>query len=178
MRRTLSVGAAATVLLVVALAPAGAVSADSQLEVRVEPLELTVDVGERVELTVTVTNRSTEPSAPLAAHLDITDPTGSESVDPEDWTATLTRQVGVLEGGATETITWPMTPISGGSFVAYVLLIPTEGEQVLTASNVVGIVVDERRTLNPQGVLPVAAGAPVLIGLLLVGQRWRARRED
>ena len=169
--------AATAVVLLIALAPAGAESAGSHLEVRVEPSELTVEVGERIELTVTVTNRSTQPSAPLAAHLDVTDPTGSGSVDPEDWTATLTRQVGVVEGGATATITWPMTPISGGRFVAYVLLSPTEGEQALTASNVVGIVVDERRTLNPQGVLPVAAGAPLLIGLLLVGQRWRVRRE-
>lgn len=169
---------AVVALLLVMLPPTAVARADAHLEVRVEPSALTVDVGQRIELTVTVTNRSAEPSASLAAHLDITDPTGSGSVDPEDWTATLTRQIGVVEGGATETITWPMTPISGGRFVAYVLLIPTAGEQQLTASNVVQLVVDERRTLNPQGVLPVAAGAPVLVGLLLIGQRWRTRRED
>lgn len=169
--------AVAVVALLIGLMPAGGASADSQLEVRVEPSELTVDVGAQVELTVTITNRSSEPSAAMAAHLDVTDPTGSGSVDPEDWTGTLTRQVGVIEGGGTETITWPMTPISGGRFVAYVLLIPIEGKQALTASNVVRIVVDERRTLNPQGVLPVAAGAPLLIGLLLVGQRrWSRAR--
>lgn len=168
--------AAVAALLLLSLTPAAQVSAEGELEVFVEPSALTVDVGAGIDLTVTITNRGTEASPPLAAHLDITDPTSSGSVDPEDWTATLTRQVGVVEAGGTETIRWPMTPISGGRFVAYVLLIPTEGDQTLTASNVVEVVVDEQRTLNPQGVLPIAAGTPLLIALLLVGQRRYARR--
>lgn len=170
--------ASITLALLLAAAPIALASAEAELEVRVEPGALTVDVGAGIDLIVTVTNHGSEPSQPLAAHLDITDPTSSGSVDPEDWTATLTRQVGVLEAGATETIRWPMTPISGGRFVAYVLLIPTEGNQALTASNVIEVVVDEQRTLNPQGVLPVAAATPLLIGLLLVGQRQYARRDD
>jgi hypothetical protein len=178
--------AVAALGLLLSLVPIAAARADGSpasagspaLEVRIDPAQLTVDVGQHIELTVTVTNRAAEATAPLAAHLDVTDPTSSGSVDPEDWTATLTKQIGVLEAGATRTIEWPMTPISGGRVVAYVLLIPTEGDQLLTTSNVVPIVVDEHRTLNPQGVLPIAAGAPLLVAFLLLVQRRWARRDD
>ena len=162
----------------VAVAPLTTVQAADGLEVRVEPTSRSVDVGEELEFTISITNSGGTASEPVALHLDITDPRSRSSVDPEDWSSTLTRQIGAIEAGATETLAWRVTPISDGRFTAYFVLIPTEGDGAITVSNTSSLVVDERRALNPQGVVPVAAGAPLLIGLMLIGQRRWSSRDD
>lgn len=51
----------------------------------------------------------------------------------------------------------------------------------LTASNVAIIDVEDRRSLDPDGILPVAMGVPIVVGGLLIGQigyRRRSWRDD
>lgn len=125
-------------------------------------------------------NESDVQTPPLAVHIDITDPRAGGSTDPEDWTATLTQSVGELGPGEGRVARWSIEPISDGNFVLYAVVLeaaePLGG--AITASNVVAIEVSERRSLNPQNVLPVVIIVPALLGVAIVFQRRRAAQGD
>ena len=65
-------------------------AAGDQLVVSVEPQQVSTAVGVATEVTVTVVNGASAMTPELAIHIDITDPRGKGSVDPEDWSSTLT----------------------------------------------------------------------------------------
>lgn len=164
----------ACLLAVVGPSTAASVPLDS-VSVSVEPASASVDLGQSLVLHVTVTNTGSRPTAALAVHLDITDPSRSASVDPEDWTSTLSRKVDPVPAGGATTLDWPIQPIAGGSFLAYVVALYPAGTN-LVSSNAVRVDVGHRRTLNPSGILAVAIGVPLLIGGLLLTQLRRSRR--
>ena len=142
------------------------------MRVSVEPASITTTLGSTEQIHVTVHNDTDTRIGPIAVHIDITDPRSETSVDPEDWTPVLTREVASLDPGEIEVLRWEIQPISSGSFSLYgVVLAPDAAE--LAASNVVTIDVEMTRTLNPEGVLPVAIGMPLIVGALLVANTRR-----
>lgn len=168
--------AASVVSLVIWPVAAGAQSL-GEVEVIVEPARSEVLLGESIDIEVTVRNHSAEPTGSLVAHIDITAPSSSSSVDPEDWTSTLSKPLGVIEPGAGKVVTWSVQPISGGDFVLYAVAIDPDATDV-ASSNVLAIDVTEQRSLNPEGILPVSIGGPVLIGGIWLFQARRSRRQD
>lgn len=163
-------------LLAVTTASASAEVATDQIQVTVTPARISTSVGDPVDVTVTLLNGTSEPLPELATHLDVTDPRTANSVDPEDWTPTLTRLQGPLGPGEQLTESWTITPISGGDCLLYVVAVDADAgvePATLAMSNGVPVHVDERRSFNPQGVLPLSIAMPALIGLALI---WRHRR--
>ena len=146
------------------------------LRLSVAPERVSTSVGTPVDLTITLVNGSPEQVRKLALHLDITDPRATNSVDPEDWTPTLTRTTAPVEPGGEVTESWSIAPIQGGDFVLYAVALDLDagGEPtMLTVSNGVPVHVDEKRSFNPRGVLPLSVAMPVLVGMALI---WRYRR--
>ncbi len=154
---------------------AGAQGLDETVVVSIEPATRSVVLGENLGATVTVTNTGPSASAPLVVHLDITDPAQSISVDPEDWTPTLSRSVGALEPGEATMVEWELQPISAGTFMAYAVVLSPDLDTI-SASEVLEIRVVDQRSLNPGGILPVAIAAPAIVGTLLLVQMRLARR--
>jgi hypothetical protein len=150
----------------------GAVDA---VTLRIEPTNSSLTLGENLDLRIGVTNNGARPSPPLVIHLDITDPDRSSSVDPEDWTPTLSKVVGVVAPGDTVIVAWNIQPISSGTFATYAVAL-SPGIDDLATSNVLQVAVADQRTLNPGGILFVAIGAPALVGALLLLQIRLARR--
>ena len=142
--------------------------------VRIEPTTSSLTLGKNLDLRISVTNNGAQPSPPLVIHLDITDPDRSTSVDPEDWTPTLSKAVGVVAPGDTVTVVWNIQPISSGTFAAYAVAL-SPGIDDLATSNVLQVAVADQRTLNPGGILFVAIGAPALVGALLLQVRLARR---
>ena len=70
-----------------------------------------------------------------------------------------------------------MQPISSGQFVLYAVAL-TPGASDVASSNVLAIDVTEQRSLNPEGILPVAIAGPVIVGGLWLLQTWLTRRQD
>lgn len=155
-------------------APAWA-QTDTGLQVDVTPARIEATLGDSFDVEVTVTNSSDEPTVPLVAHIDITDPAQTTSVDPEDWTETLSQTIGVIPPGDRETVSWTLQPISPGSFSLYAVALSAETDQV-QASSATLIEVAFVQTLNPEGVLPVVVAGPIVIGTLLFVVMRRARR--
>ena len=73
----------ASLLLTLTLAGVGATTAEAQsssadnLLVEIAPATVDVALGESVDITVSVTNRGSNATGPLAVHIDITDPSCS-----------------------------------------------------------------------------------------------------
>lgn len=149
--------------------------AATELVAEITPARGSVVLGDSLDLTVTVTNGSDRPSADLVVHLDITDPSSSSSVDPEDWTSTLSKPLGIIEPGATSTTDWSIQPISPGTFSVYAVAISPDTTD-LVASNVMSVDVADQRSLDPGGILPVAIGMPGLVGALLLARTLANRR--
>jgi uncharacterized membrane protein len=176
MRRLLVVLAAALpVLGWVSIPYAAAEPAANAVTVELRPAKSSVRLGESLDLRIIVTNHGTSSTSPLVVHLDITDPTRSTSVDPEDWTSTLSKRVEPLAAGHGTTVRWTVLPISSGTFAAYAVAL-APGADKLATSNVLQVVVTGKRALNPGGILLVAIGMPCLVGALLTLQVARTRR--
>lgn len=144
-------------LWIILKATASADVVDSQISVLVTPDRVSTTVGTATEITVSLANNSTEATPELAVHLDITDPRERGSVDPEDWTPTLTLAMSPLAPGAQETRTWSISPIQGGTFVLYAVALDINSgvePTLIAVSNGVPVHVDEKRSFNPGGVLP------------------------
>lgn len=162
-------------LTLLGLAWAGPAVASESVQVTIDPSSAAVELGEKVVLTVTVRNEAPTATPPLVVHLDITDPASSVSVDPEDWTPTLSQDLGVLPSGATRSVEWTIQPISPGTFATYAVAL-SPGVAELAASDVVAVSVADRPSLDPGGILAVAVAVPAGVGGLLVAQlRWARR---
>lgn len=148
---------------------------DDSVTVAVEEASDPILLGDTINLVITVTNNGPATTESLVLHIDITDLEGDGSVDPEDWTATLSKPVGELETGESRSVDWRLQPISGGSFSLYAVALAA-GADNLAPSNVVAIDVTDQRSLNPNGILPIAIATPTGVGALLVVQVRRSRR--
>lgn len=143
--------------------------------VTVDPTSHSVVLGDAFTVQITVTNRGSVATVPLVIHVDITDPSQPTSVDPEDWTSTLSKTIGILDPGTSVTVDWELQPIAGGEFAVYAVAL-SAGIDTLSPSNVLRVAVADQRSLNPGGILPVAIGAPLVVGGLLLLQMRLARR--
>lgn len=175
MRRLLVAVAAALPILVwgAVSSPAAEATSDA-VTVELRPATSSIRLGKSLDLRVIVTNGGAGATTPLVVHLDITDPSRSTSVDPEDWTSTLSKRIEPLAAGRSATVRWRIQPISSGAFTAYAVVL-APGVDKLATSNASQIVVTGKRALNPGGILVVAIGVPSTVGALLALQVTRSR---
>jgi hypothetical protein len=170
-----ALAAAAVAACLAVAAPAGA--AVDAVTVQVDRTNVATRLGEKFTFTSTITNTSPSPSPPLIAHLNVLSLRNGVYVDPEDWSSQRTWYLGTLAAGASRTITWRVQAVNTGSFATYVAVLAQDAP---TAAPVTGPAVElrvaGRRTINSDGILPLALGVPILLGLLTAGARLRRRR--
>lgn len=156
-----------TTLAIIVFVPLSVFAQVSQdVELVVNPGSIETTLGRTEQIEVRATNTSSEKVGPFAVHVDITDPASESSVDPEDWTPTLTQEVEGLEPGESNTLIWNVQPISNGAYSLYAVAL-VAGSVEVAVSNAVTVRVESARTLNPEGILPVAVALPLVVGALL-----------
>lgn len=177
MRRTATGVGLALAVVLLGIGPIAAQQTPSfdKVVVVVSPIDVAVDLGESVAMQVTVKNNSAHDLADPTIHLDITNTDRDGSVDPEDWTPTLNQFPGSLAAGASVTVEWTIQPISPGTFTVFAVALPSDSSEVVV-SNILRVDVTDQRSLNPQGILPVALMIPAGLGLLLADRHRRVRR--
>jgi len=107
----------------------------------------------------------------------VVDLTGHTYVDPEDWSSQRTRYLRPIPPGGSTTLSWPMNAVNAGTIGIYVAVLPRTGTPVRpTTSPTLRLRIEDRRTLNSGGVLPLALGLPAALGLLALGVRVSRRR--
>lgn len=145
------------------------------VSISVRPSSSEVTLGDRLGITVEVANRSAVRLSDLVVHIDITSLADAGSVDPEDWTSTLSKPIATIDPDGVALVDWQIQPISAGDFTLYAVVLASDNATV-AASNAARIVVDDRRSLDPNGILPVSIGATVVVGGLLAFQVRFSRR--
>lgn len=167
--------------LVVAIALAGGAFAwaagEQAVIVDVDRAEITTSLGEKFSFRSTITNPGTEPVSGLIAHLNVLSLKDGTYVDPEDWSSNRTRYLPPIPAGGSTTSTWQMQAVNDGTFGVYVAALPETGAAIPpTTSPTIRLVVASRRSLNPSGMVPVALGVPLALGVLALGFRLARRR--
>jgi hypothetical protein len=178
--------------LLLALAVPAGTAAPAAATAAVQPaptgtLEVTFDrprvsgaLGDRFTVRSRITNSGGAPTDRLIAHLNVASLTSDVYVDPEDWSASRTRELDALAPGGSTSLSWDIQAVNAGSFDVYVVLLPvgasSAGTGPLVVSPPVHAEVAGRRTLTAGGALPVAAAVPILLGLMAATVRFRGRR--
>ena len=124
-----------------------------------------------------IENRGAAAATGLVAHLNVVDLTGHTYVDPEDWSSQRTRYLAPIAPGGATTITWRLNAVNAGTIGVYVAVLPKSGAPVPPSTGpTMRVSIQDRKTLNSGGILPLALGIPGALGLLALGVRLRRRR--
>ncbi len=169
MRRALVVAA-----LLLAAVPAAQASG---IAVSSDRTAITTKLGHKFVFHSTIRNGGSTPASGLVAHLNVVDLSGHTYVDPEDWSSHRTRYLPTITAGGSTTLSWPMNAVNAGTIGLYVAVLPRSGAPVPpTTSPTIRVRIQDRKTLNSGGILPLALGLPALLGLLAFGVRLRRGR--
>jgi hypothetical protein len=168
MRRLLLVA----VVSLVAAAPAAA-----GVSVANDRATVTTKLGHKFVFHSRISNSGTTPATGLVAHLNVVDLTGHTYVDPEDWSSSRTRYLPPIPPGSSTTLAWPVNAVNSGTIGVYIAVLPRSGAPVPpTTGPTVRVSIEDRKTLNSGGILPLALGIPAALGLLAAGVRFRRTR--
>ena len=179
----------ACALLVALLAAKAATSAPAFAQDPASPGDITVSVsksevstltGKTFTFTSEITNNGSSATPPLIANLDFVALDQGTYVDPEDWSPQRTLSVAPIAAGSSVTQTWTVKPVLEGDVAVYVVVLPEPpalaGAGPLAASPAIPVHVEEHRTLNPGGVLPVVLAVPTFLAVAFAGLRVARRR--
>jgi hypothetical protein len=151
--------------------------AEAAVTVTNDRTALTTKLGHKFTFHSRIENRGTTSARDLVAHLNVVDLTGHTYVDPEDWSSQRTRYLRPIPPGGSTTVSWPMNAVNAGTIGIYIAVLPRNGEAVRpTTSRILRLSIEDRRTLNSGGVLPLALGLPAALGLLALAVRASRRR--
>lgn len=166
MRRLLVVAAVVSVAWVPAARSAGSLSVAS------DRTAVETRLGHKFVFHSRIWNRGAIPAGDLVAHLNVLDLTGHTYVDPEDWSSDRTRYLAPIPAGGSTTLTWRVNAVNAGTIGIYVAVLPRSGAPVPpTTGPTVRVRIQDRKSLNAGGILPLALGIPGLLGLLSLGVR-------
>jgi len=157
-------------LLATVPASAGVAVANDRATVRTK-------LGHKFVFHSRIENRGAAAATGLVAHLNVVDLTGHTYVDPEDWSSQRTRYLAPIAPGGATTITWRLNAVNAGTIGVYVAVLPKSGAPVPPSTGpTMRVSIQDRKTLNSGGILPLALGIPCVLGLLALGVRLRRRR--
>ena len=168
-RRMLSAGIAG---LGAALVLAGSAAPATGVSIRTDRTEVASPLGENFNFRTTIANSAATATRPLIAHLNLLSFRDGVYVDPEDWSTARTRYIGTIPAGGSQSLTWKIQAVNVGSFAAYITVLDQDGRPQTPATGaVVRVEVAKRKGFDSKGVVPLALGMPLLIGVLAVGVR-------
>jgi hypothetical protein len=166
---------AAIAVLLAAAAPAAA--AAPRLAVSVDRTAIVTKLGHTFTIHSTISNNGNAPAANLIAHLNVLSLRGDVYVDPEDWSSHRTRYLPPIPPGRATTLTWKLNAVNPGHLGVYIAVLPRHAAGTApTTSPSVEVRSADRRTLNSDGILPIALGLPALVGLLTLYLKLSRRR--
>jgi hypothetical protein len=166
----------AAILLLVGAPAARAASA---VTVSLGRTSVSTRIGHTFVFRSTIANHGPAPARELVAHLNIVDLSGNVYVDPEDWSSHRTRYLKPIPAGGSTTVAWKLNAVNAGTIGVYVAVLPRSGAPVPPKTGpTVHVSIQERRTLDSGGILPLALGIPSLIGAAALGVRFRRRGSE
>ncbi len=159
-----------------AVALSAAVAEAGPVTVELDRAEAAIGLGQTLKFKSTVRNPGEQDVSGAIAHLNVLAVDPGVYVDPEDWSGERTQYLDPLGGGESEPLEWEMQAVNSGRFIVYVVITSAQaGGEAVTSKNL-RLDVAAERTLDASGLVPIAAGAPGLIALLMGLVMVRRRR--
>jgi len=151
------------------------------ITVSVDVSDVSALTGDKFRFTSEITNDGSDATPPLIANLNFVSLDESTYIDPEDWSPQRTVSIPPIEPGSSATRTWTVNPALKGDVAVYVVVLPDSPglatASPLVASPAIHVRVDQKRSLNPGGVLPVVLAVPAFLAVAMAGLRVaRGRR--
>jgi hypothetical protein len=166
-----------TLVLVVLLLAAAPDARAAVLRVSNDRTAISTKLGHKFVFHSTISNNGAASAGGLVAHLNVVDLSGHTYVDPEDWSSNRTRYLAPIPAGGSTTVSWPMNAVNSGTIGVYVAVLPRSGAPVPPITGpTLRVRIQDRKTLNSGGILPLALGLPALLGLVALGVRLRRAR--
>jgi hypothetical protein len=173
-----------SMLLLLIILPAmivhlASVYAATPLTVAIDPPSIQANMGEKITYTGTITNNSDKSVKNIIAYISLANVTeGKEApMDLEDWSANKAIKVDSIPTHGTYEGKWPMRLIDSGSYVAYITVVD-KNDNTPVSSTMSHLEIQRVISLNPNNVLPIALGEPILIGLVFLFITIKRRKAD
>jgi hypothetical protein len=149
----------------------------SRVTVSIDPLSIQANMGDKITYTGTITNNSDNVANNIIAYISLVNVTqGQESpMDLEDWSANKAIKVDAIPPHGIYEGKWPMRLIDSGSYVAYVIVVDKNND-IPVSSAVSRLEIKRVLRLNPNNVLPVALGEPLLLGIVFMIISFRRKK--
>lgn len=174
--------ASAVVVAAIGLTPLAAGAAPptvaelGPVTVELDKTQAGLGLGQTLKFTSNVRNPGEQELSGAIAHLNILAVDPGVYVDPEDWSGERTQYLDPLGGGETEPLEWELQAVNSGRFMVYVVITSGQAASEVVSSKAMRLEVAPERTLDASGLIPIAAGVPGLIVLLMVLVMVRRRR--
>lgn len=182
MSRLLATLAAAVVVVgqppVAAAATYPTVTEPSPVSVELDKSRAGIGLGQNIKFTSTVSNPGEQEVSGAIAHLNVLAVDPGVYVDPEDWSGERTQYLDPLGGGESDPLEWEMQGVNSGRFIVYVVITFAQAAGDVATSKTLQLDVAPERTLDASGLIPIAAGVPGAIVLLMGLVMVRRRRRD
>jgi len=143
-------------------------SAADRITASIDPPIIQANMGDKITYVGTITNNSDRAVTNIIAYISLANVTqGRESpMDLEDWSANKAIKVDTIPPHGTYKGQWPMRLIDSGSYVAYITVVD-KNDNTPISSSMSRLEIKRVLRLNPNNVLPVAVGEPMIIGVIL-----------
>ena len=152
--------------------------AASRISVSIDPPSVQANMGDKIIYAGTITNNSDKAVKNLIAYISLANVTpGKEApMDLEDWSANKALKVDVIQPHGAYEGKWPMRLIDSGSYAAYITVVDKD-EAAPVSSVMSHLDIKRILRLNPNNVLPIAIGEPVIIGVVFLLIRLKRRNK-
>jgi hypothetical protein len=134
-------------------------------------------MGNHLRFWSTITNTGPTPIEGLVAWISLVeiDPGNEQPVDLEDWSAHKAITGASLNPGQSLRTDWPMRLIKGGDY-RVVISVTDRGSHTVYTSSTIQFHVRQKPVLQARRVLPIAAGIPLLIVVLMIFNKVKLHR--
>jgi hypothetical protein len=155
------------------------VLAQDSITVSIKPKHIDGKMGDVIEFESNVTNNGASSLKGLVAYISLIRVTEGQEIpmDLEDWSAQKADKIDLLNTNDSASSKWSMRLIDSGDYVVYITVVDKNQKKPIV-SEVADLKIARRQQLNPNNVLPIAFGMPVLIILIFlsIGIYRRLRR--
>jgi len=150
-------------------------SAAGPVSIELDKSQAAIGLGQTLKFTTKVSNPGEEDLSGAIAHLNILAVNPGVYVDPEDWSGERTQYLDPLGGRESDPLEWELQGVNSGRFMVYVVITFDQAAGEVVASKALRLDVAPERTLEAGGLVPIAAGVPgaivLLMGLVMVRRR-------
>lgn len=151
--------------------------AASRISVYINPPSIKANMGDKITYVGTITNNSDKAVNNIIAYISLVNVTeGKESpMDLEDWSANKAIKIDTIPPYGRYEGKWTMRLIDSGSYVAYITVVD-KNDNMPVSSTMSHLEINRILRLNPNNVLPLAIGEPLILGIFFTIVALRRRK--